>query len=371
MTNKILVFILLLITVAGFTVDKNPYFRFSKKSKINLYPKGGVNWSKGYFIARADEKDLGEETREKLSEELKTVMGKEKIEQELLQQAKRNLLNIILETKVDSYNLVRDLFNDREDFKVLFLEEVEKHIIVLPAVYLGSGQIESVVKYPIYGLGSLSDLVFRLFDTVVPVISPWKANHSMEPRVFSSIIIDLRTPYKLVDRVFEKIDLPHRLRIPVRLRAKFGYERNKKRLYFKGSMSVGERVTLLKLSPNEEYQEMIHRLYKRSQSSETVIKYSPSLFPSIYDSEGHLIYSKDMVEKTLRRKIQYMKYTKDPLISYKIEVVGENPLYVLADRVKGENNSNIVIHSEDARKLFLDPKTMKHLKKGNVFLLVN
>ncbi|HEO65026.1 MAG TPA: hypothetical protein ENI73_04050, partial [Spirochaetes bacterium] len=363
MTNKILVFILLLITVAGFTVEKNPYFRFSKKSKIDLYSKGGVNWSKGYFIARADKEDLSEDTREKLDEKLKTVMGKEKIEQELLQEAKRNLLNIVLDTKVDSYNRVRDLFNDREDFKVLFLEEVEKHIIKLPAVYLGSGQIESVVKYPIYGPGSLSDLVFQLFkfDTVVPVVSPWKADHSMEPRAFSSIIIDLRTPYKFIDRVFEKINLPHRLRIPVRLRAKFGYERDKKRLYFKGNMSVGERIQLLKLSRDEEYQEMIHRLYKRSQSSETVIKYSPSLFPSIYDSEGHLIFSKDMVEKELRPKIQYMKYTKDPLIPYKIEVVGENPLYVLADKVKGENNSNIVIHSEDARRLFLDPKTMKHL----------
>ncbi|MDH4127868.1 MAG: hypothetical protein OEV44_03880 [Spirochaetota bacterium] len=371
------------IASLGFTSVKNPYFRFNNKSKIDYFPKGAINWTEGYFIAKANSKtDLIEKNAKKLNSILQSPAGKLEIEEELIQEAKKNLLNIILKTKVDSYNYVKDYFVKDDRFKDFFIEEMGKNIIVLPPVYLGSGKIEAVVKYHIYGKGSLTDLMYKLDDNFIKIPTVEDIENTKEPSSYSAIIIDLRKKFK-----FHKVFTEKLLNIPPKVRNyfeqlesgkkfstlsnKISYNDEKKLIIFKGVMSIKEQDELLVLSNDLLYQEVINELYRRSLQTIKDVKFSPSLFPAIYNSKDQLICSKDMVEKSDRSTIQYVRYVRDSLIFYNIEIVGNNPLYIFADKIRGENNSDIIISPEDSMKILSDFKTSKNMVKSKVFLLID
>ncbi|MDH5681561.1 MAG: hypothetical protein OEZ36_08235 [Spirochaetota bacterium] len=463
-----LLFILLFLVVYSHGTESNPYFRFSATSKVEQYPHGVINWTSGYFLGRANEKALSPSSKLRLKELLKTASGRLELQQELIEEAKKNLLNIILKTKVDSYGLVKDYFKKNNSFKLLFLEELEKNIIILPPIFSGAGKMDAVVKFPIFGRNSLSDLIYRLDDNVEAPPKNVEGDRPLQERTYTSIIIDLRKTYKFIQNVSVNLDLAnltpeltnllYNNRFPSKVRRRVFFHPEKNKLYYKGIMTLDDKETLEKISGSirfkrlvEElfdsargrymntkreislegmspdlknviiknrfprvlrrkirfmaryknkqhvneityrgtmsikekellinltkhkdnlYEEMIDELFERSKNSEKVIRHSPAIFPRIYDSHNRLIYSKDMVPLTLRNKMPYSKYTTDKSLLYKIEKVGENPLLILADKVKGENNCDIVINREDARLLFLHKRTIDNLMKGRIYFLV-
>ncbi len=385
MTSRtFIVIVLLLFATTGFAARKNPYFIFSEKSKIQYFGHGCINWTKGYFLARA-KGSLSSKKRNSKRRRQNSSTQKLELEEKLIHRAKQHLLNIILKTKVDTYNLVGDYFEKSHRFKELFLDKVRNNIIVLPPTYRGSNQMEVVVKYYLYGKNSLADLIFQL-NNHKEDFPKEKKEYSTESIVYSSIIIDLRSKYQFRHRVSEKINtLPSRFMSRIRssyLRKKLRYDSEEKKLYFKGKMRLEHKEALLDLAYKDrnfvnaeqqlrEYRDGINDLYNKSQDSEKSYSYSPSVFPSIYDSNGNLLFSKDMIEKRLRSVIRYAKYTKDHLLMYKIEIVGKNPYYILADKIKGENNTDIIINRENAKKILLDQKTINNLKRGKIFLLVD
>ncbi len=362
--KKILLVVLILSVTSIFA--QSYYFNFSSKSKVqeftsdSKYPIGYINWTKGYFLARA---------KEKLNNSL-SPSDKLKIEQKLTHIAKIRLFNIILSTKVDSYNYIKDLFRKEKRFKLSFLEELKTNIIVLSPIYKFD-EVEVVVKYPLYGKGSITDLLFKIDDYEMPFPKPNK-NYIEEPQEYSSLIVDLRKSFKMQIKVSEWLgQLPTNINFPRYLKNKIRYNEEDKLLSFKGTMALEEKKDLLELSYNEDYQDSINELYKKSQSSNKIYKHSPSIFPKIYDSHGKLIYSKNMIKLSDRINTKYVRYTKDTTLPYKVEIVGNNPLYVLPDKLKGENNTDFIINKEDSRKLLVNSRTIYNLKKGKIFLLVD
>lgn len=364
---RITIILLAILTFhsSTFSISMNPYFRFSETDKIEKFKNGIINWSQGYILAKAKKVNV--------ADQLKTLNGRNSIMDSLLLEAKKNLLNIILMTKVNSYQTIRDFFNNREDFKTLLLEKFEKHIQRMPPVFLGTGEVELVLQYPIFGDGSLSYLLYKLNDNVEKIPDYIQGRpHEQEPIIYSSLVIDLRTKYQFYEEIRERLDFyPKGLKFPTYLSSKIRYDKKKKSLVFKGGMTLEERDVLLSLSNDSVYQEAISVIYEQSQNSEKAYNYEPSVFPSIYDSQGKLIYAKSMVKLNSRNLKHYIQYTKDSLIFYKVEEVGENPLLIIADKIKGENLTDIVISPEDAKKLFLHKKTMKNIVKGKIYLLVN
>lgn len=97
----------------------------------------------------------------------------------------------------------------------------------------------------------------------------------------------------------------------------------------------------------------------------------PCFFPKIYSDDMELIYEKNMVDasKIKERGICHYDYSDDEK-NYS-NIIGNQPLRILAQKTFGRNRSDLIIKEEDALKIISLPENLELLKNGKVVILLN
>ncbi|MDH5717187.1 MAG: hypothetical protein OEZ22_06080 [Spirochaetia bacterium] len=97
----------------------------------------------------------------------------------------------------------------------------------------------------------------------------------------------------------------------------------------------------------------------------------PSFAPKIYDQNGRLIYGPEFVpEKTgkLRGVAGYVSKIEDKEVELR---AGKKPLLIIAVETLGNYKTNVVILSNDAKKIFDHKQNLENLRKCRVVFLIN
>ncbi len=101
------------------------------------------------------------------------------------------------------------------------------------------------------------------------------------------------------------------------------------------------------------------------------LDFNLSMFPKVINSNNKIVYSPALIKRNLRTKYKYITVITESFYAYKLEKTGKNPYFVVAEKILGEFNTDILINNEDVNKLFSNKKTIENLQKGKVFILVN
>jgi hypothetical protein len=106
----------------------------------------------------------------------------------------------------------------------------------------------------------------------------------------------------------------------------------------------------------------------------------PCLFPKIWDSEMNLIYERNLMDPQYARERPLVRYASpekvfqstpsgiDPALA---ELVGENPLRIIAQGVFGIRPTDPVIDREDALLIISSEANRRLLREGRVVIVLN
>ncbi|GHV72068.1 hypothetical protein AGMMS49928_27340 [Spirochaetia bacterium] len=106
----------------------------------------------------------------------------------------------------------------------------------------------------------------------------------------------------------------------------------------------------------------------------------PCLFPKIWDTEMNLIYERNMLDPQAAEKVTMVRYAPpesvfrpspsgvDPALA---ELVGENPLRILARGVFGSRPTDPIIDREDALLILSSEQNREHLRQGRVAIILS
>jgi hypothetical protein len=106
----------------------------------------------------------------------------------------------------------------------------------------------------------------------------------------------------------------------------------------------------------------------------------PCLFPKIWDTEMNLIYEKNTIEQRRLRDTPLVRYTSaagifrptpSGLDEELTELVGSNPLRILARELFGIWPTDPVIDREDALKILSSQNNQKLLREGRVIIVIS
>ncbi|MCR5614470.1 OmpA family protein [Treponema sp.] len=100
-------------------------------------------------------------------------------------------------------------------------------------------------------------------------------------------------------------------------------------------------------------------------------KASPCFFPRIFTDEMEVIYEKNMVDPALANTKGICQYDFSDDEKRYANIVGKNPIHILAQETFGENRSDIIIKKEDALKIICVPENLELLRQGKIVILLN
>jgi hypothetical protein len=106
----------------------------------------------------------------------------------------------------------------------------------------------------------------------------------------------------------------------------------------------------------------------------------PCMFPKIWDSEMNLIYEKNMTRPQTAKNQGIITYVDEAAMFQEtpsgmsdalINIVGNNPLRIIAQGVFGENPTDPIINREDALIIISNEENRKLLQEGKVIIILN
>jgi hypothetical protein len=106
----------------------------------------------------------------------------------------------------------------------------------------------------------------------------------------------------------------------------------------------------------------------------------PCIFPKIWDSEMNLLYERNMVRPNTARNQGIVKYVErnavfqenpSGLSSELINLVGNNPLRIMAQGVFGKNPTDPIINREDALIIISNDDNKRLLQEGKVVIVLD
>jgi hypothetical protein len=106
----------------------------------------------------------------------------------------------------------------------------------------------------------------------------------------------------------------------------------------------------------------------------------PCMFPKIWDSEMNLIYERNMVNPETAKIQGMVKYVDTSAVFQEtpsgmndelVNLVGENPLRIIAQGVFGVNPTDPIINREDALIIISNEENRKLLEEGRVVIVLD
>lgn len=100
------------------------------------------------------------------------------------------------------------------------------------------------------------------------------------------------------------------------------------------------------------------------------VKVKPSLFVTVKDSDGRIIFDRDNVYPEVIRKKGMVKYSYDIKEDY-TDRIGKAPLKIAAAGTGDRDGSIIVVSSSSAKKLLSSEITRKAIQEGNIVIVID
>lgn len=100
------------------------------------------------------------------------------------------------------------------------------------------------------------------------------------------------------------------------------------------------------------------------------VKVKPTLFVVIRDSEGTVILNKDNIFPDVIREKGMVKYSYNIKENF-VNIVGDNPLRIVAIGTGDQLGSHIVIGLDSARKMLASSVTKKALQNGKLVIVID
>lgn len=153
----------------------------------------------------------------------------------------------------------------------------------------------------------------------------------------------------------------------------------KNRVYVAGKFKFTGRDGLLYYLDMKFFEEEFPEFQKMESSPEYTgliidarhLDAHPALYPRILSDRGLEIYTYRHAEKSSALNKGIVTYMTDPVEAMKHSaLIGKKPFYIRALNSAGKGMSDLVIQSEDAKKLLASEKTRSFLKKCRVIILI-
>ncbi len=102
----------------------------------------------------------------------------------------------------------------------------------------------------------------------------------------------------------------------------------------------------------------------------TVTRAEPCFFPKVWDSEMNLIYEKNMVEPALARSRGIVRYGSSFDENSYQDIIGTDPLRILARGLFGIRPTDPIIDRDDALKIISSMENRQLLRDGRVVIVI-
>ena len=98
---------------------------------------------------------------------------------------------------------------------------------------------------------------------------------------------------------------------------------------------------------------------------------SPCIFPKVWDTNMMVLYEKNMVEPARLMKNNIVVYSDTLDESSYANIIGAEPLRIIARGIFGQNRTDPIISVQDSAKLLSRKENLKLLSEGRVVILCN
>lgn len=308
---------------------------------IDEFPKGSINWSKGIVTAIGSgvpPSGAGNMAQARLLAERAAVSD-----------ARRNLLEIVGEVRVDAATTVGTLMAKR-DIVVTKVNGIVKGSVVTERRYLDDGSVEVTVEMPI--TGAFLNVMFSEVKSVpsvtmtLPVPKPKKKDL---PKIEVKTLMppaekkDVPEPAKP-----EVPPAPPEPPVPA---------------------VPSEPVKEAKVTPEPERLDLTKVNYSGLIIDAREIDVKPALMPKVLDEKGSVIYSSANMQREDAVKTGVVGYAKEVDAARKHPRVTETPIVVAALKGSGENRSDVVLSDRDSGIITTTEPALGYLKKGRVMIV--
>ncbi len=293
---------------------------------VDEFPKGSINWSKGIVTAIGSgvpPSGAGNMAQARLLAERAAVSD-----------ARRNLLEIVGEVRVDAVSTVGTLMAKR-DIVVTKVNGIVKGSIVTERRYLDDGGVEVTVEMPVTGA-----FLNVMFSEVKSVPSVTMTLPVSKPKKKDLPKIEVKVP--TIPPAPPEPPVPAVPSEPVK-EAKV--------------TSEPEKLDLTKVN------------YSGLIIDAREIDVKPALMPKVLDEKGSVIYSSANMQKEDAVKTGVVGYAKEVDAAKKHPRVTETPIVIAALKGSGENRSDVVISDRDSGIITTTEPALGYLKKGRVMIV--
>lgn len=321
---------------------------------IDEFPKGSINWSSGIVTAKGS----GVAPVEAANPAQARLLA----ERAAISDARRNLLEIVGEVRVDAASTVGTLMT-KKDVVMTRVSGIVKGSVVRERRYLDDGSVEVTVEMPITGafldvmlteVKSVPSITMTRtpskpkkdlpkMEIIVPVKPPESKKTVPEP---AKPAIPSVPPVPPVPATPSEPLKEAKLTEPVRPAAAPS-----------PAPSAPAKIDLTKVN----YSGLI------IDARETDVK--PALMPKVVDEKGDVIYSSANMLKEDAVKTGVVGYAKEVDAAKKHPRVTETPVVVAAMKGIGEKRSDVVISDRDAQTITTTEPALGYLKKGRVMIV--
>lgn len=290
---------------------------------IDEFPMGSINWSKGIVTATGSgvpPSDAGNMAQARLLAERAAVSD-----------ARRNLLEIVGEVRVDAVSTVGTLMA-KKDVVMTRVSGIVKGSIVTQRRYLDDGSVEVTVEMPVTG-AFLDVMLTEVKSTpsitmTLPVSKPRKKDL---PRIEIEVPVSPPEDKKTVPEPAKPVTPP--------------------------------------VPPEPEMFDLTKVRYSGLIIDAREVNVKPALLPKVLDEKGSVIYSSANMQKEDAVRTGVVGYAKEVDAAKKHPRVTETPIVIAALKGSGENRSDVVISGRDAQIITTTEPALGYLKNGRVMIV--
>ncbi len=188
--KKYVLFILFILIPSLFihSTEKYGYLYpnpFNKLEKINKKGNSHINWSKGYALAWGKS--------EVNMDNANVLHSRMQAERKADVKAIKDLTDMLVKLRVDSFKTIYDYINGSDNFAVLFNKYIHEHAFKLMPVTKNYTTVKSGIVFNFFGKNSLLEVFFKALKNEPMRRVPMFNNKThMETHNYTGLVIDAR-----------------------------------------------------------------------------------------------------------------------------------------------------------------------------------
>lgn len=323
---------------------------------VDDFPNGSINWSNEIVTAKGS----GVPPANAANPAQARLMA----ERAAISDARRNLLEIVGEVRVDAASTVGTLMT-KKDVIMTRVSGIVKGSTVTQRRYLDDGSVEVTVEMPI--TGAFLEVMLTEVKSVpsITMTPPPTVKKKEPPKMEIKLPVTPSEGKKTVTEPAKPATPP----VPPVPPVPATPSEPAKPAAAPVPAPVVEPVKTAKAVPEYEKIDLSKVNYSGLIIDAREIDVKPALMPKVLDEKGAVIYSSANMQKEEAVKTGVVGYAKEVDAAKKHPRVTETPVVVAAMKGSGEKKSDVIISDRDAQVITTTEPTLGYLKKGRVMIV--